>query len=137
MKKQKKALENIEKEEKEKIELFYQKLNIPAAEYTNIDFLLFKIHSTRTFNFMSGKHKVRDKQVDFDFIANEGYTFTDRSIHNIQGFRGTETTFGIHIGNEEFANRRIVVADYPYDLISGNSLLFLYTHLIEFKTQEM
>ena len=77
---------------------------------------------------MSGKHKIRDNKVDFDFIANEGYTFPD-----ILGFRGTETPFGIRIGNEESAKRRIVVADYPYDWISGNSLNFVYTDLIEYQ----
>ena len=77
---------------------------------------------------MSGKHKIRDNKVDFDFIANEGYTFPD-----ILGFRGTETPFGIRIGNEEFAKRLIVVADYPYDWISANSLLFVYTDLIEYQ----
>ena len=82
---------------------------------------------------MSGKHKVRDNKVDFDFVANEGYTFPDRIIPNILGFRGTETLLGIHIGNEEFAKRRIVVADYPYDLISGINLIFLYTDLIEYQ----
>ena len=119
-----KAVENNEKEETEKVLLFYQKLNIPAAEYTSINFLLLKLHSTRTFNVMTGKHKVRDNKVDFDFVANEGYTFPDRNIPNILGFRGTETPFGIHIGNEEFAKRRIVVADDPYDLISGINLIF-------------
>ena len=56
---EKKAVENNEKEEKEKVLLFYQKLSVPAAEYTSINFLLFKLHSTRTFNVTSGKHKVR------------------------------------------------------------------------------
>ena len=75
---------------------------------------------------MYGKHKVRDKKSDFDFIANEGYTFPDRNIPNILGFRGTETRFGIHIGNEEIAKSQTVVSGYPYDLISGFSF-FLYT----------
>ena len=39
---EKKAVENDGKEEKEEVFLFYQKLNIPAAEYTSINFLLFK-----------------------------------------------------------------------------------------------
>ena len=82
---------------------------------------------------MSGKHQVRHNKIDFDFIANEGYTFPDRNIPNILGFRGTETPFGIHIGNEEFAKRRTVVADYPYDLISGINLIFVYTDLIEYQ----
>ena len=98
-----------------------------------MNFLLFKLHSTRTFNFMSGKHKIRDNKVDFDFVANEGYTFPDRNIPNIIGFRGTQTPFSIHIGNEDLAKRRIVVAEYPYDLISGNNLIFVYTDLIEYQ----
>ena len=83
--------------------LFHPKLKTPAAEYTSINFLLFKLDSTRTFIVMSGKHKVRVDKVDFDFIANEVYTFPDRNIPNTPGFRGTETLFGIHIGNEEIA----------------------------------
>ena len=82
---------------------------------------------------MSGKHKVRDIKVDFDFIANEGYTFPDRNIPNILSFRGTETPFGINIGNGESAKRRTVVAICPYDLISGISLIFVYTDLIEYQ----
>ena len=82
---------------------------------------------------MSGKHKVRDNKVDFDFIANEGYTFPDTNIPNILGFRGTETPFGINIGNGESAKRRIVVAIYPYGLISGISLISVYTDLIEYQ----
>ena len=82
---------------------------------------------------MSGKHKVRDNKNDFDFVANKGYTFPDRNIPNILCFRGTETFFGIHIGNEEFAKRQIVVADYPYDLISGINVIFIYTDLIEYQ----
>ena len=74
-----------------------------------------------------------DNKVDFDFVANEDYTFPDRNIPNVLGFRGTETPFGIHIGNEEFAKCRIVVADYPYDLISGINLIFVYTDLIEYQ----
>ena len=82
---------------------------------------------------MSENHQVRDNNVNSDFVANEGYTFPDRNIANILGFRGTETLFGIHIGNEEFAKRRIVVADYPYDLISGINLIFVYIDLIEYQ----
>ena len=79
---------------------------------------------------MSGKQKISDNKVYFDFIANESYIFPDRKIPNILGFRGTETPFGIQIRNGDFAKCWIVVADYPYYLISGSSLIFVYTDLI-------
>ena len=53
---------------------------------------------------MSGKHQVRGLNVDFDYVANEGYTFPDRNIPNILGFRGTETAFGIHKDTRNLQN---------------------------------
>ena len=43
----------------------------------------------------------------------------------------TEALFGIHIGNEGFAESRRVSGDLPIDPISGKTLVFAFTDLNE------
>ena len=133
-------LDEIDEEKAEEIEIdsepvvpYYQKLKIRPSMYSHINNLLFEMRSKVNLLTEDGKHRSTENGLEIKFDAYAGYTFHNRNIPNLLGFKGKETAFGIHIGNEDILNSRWVVNDFPVDLISGISLILVYTDLIEYQ----
>jgi len=130
--------ENLEIDEEkendpEPVVPYYQKLKIRPAMYSTINSLLFELRSKVNVLSEDGKHRNTERGLEIKFDAYAGFTFPTRNIPNLLGFKGKETAFGIHIGNEDIPNSRWVVNDFPEDLISGISLILVYTDLIEYQ----
>ena len=136
-------LDEIDEEKAEEIEIdsepvapYYQKLKIRPSMYSHINNLLFEMRSkVNLLNLLTedGKHRSTENGLEIKFDAYAGYTFPNRNIPNLLGFKGKETAFGIHIGNEDILNSRWVVNDFPVDLIYGIRLILVYTDLIEYQ----
>ena len=77
------------------------------------------------------------------FGKNEGITFPDEEIPSILGFEGIKDGSGTHIGYkmiDSFDNlalgdgeAKAFVADYPFDLLAGKQLIFVYSNIIEYQ----
>ena len=133
-KNEKNVTENInDKADSEPVVPFYQKLWIRPSVYSQLGFLLFELRSKVDPLADDGKHRTTEKGLEIKFEEYAGYTFPNRNIPNILGFQGKETPFGIHIGNEDIPNSRWIAGDFPFDLISGISLILVYTDLIEYQ----
>ena len=133
-------LDEIDEEKAEEIEIdsepvvpYYQKLKIRPSMYSHINNLLFEMRSKVNLLTEDGKHRSTENGLEIKFDAYAGYNFPNRNIPNLLGFKGKETAFGIHIGNEDILNSRWVVNDFPVDLISSISLILVYTDLIEYQ----
>ena len=101
--------------------------------YSHINKLLFKMRSKVNLLTEDGKHRSTKNGLEIKFDAYAGYTFPNRNIPNLLVFKGKETAFGIHKGNEDILNSRWVVKDFLVDLISGINLILVYTDLIEYQ----
>ena len=101
--------------------------------YSHINNLLFEMRSKVNLLTEDGKHRSTENCLGIKFVAYAGYTFPNRNIPNLLGFKGKETAFGINIGNEDILNSRWVVNDFPVDLISGITPILVYTDLIEYQ----
>ena len=125
----------VEIEETKGVLMYYQKIKMKPGQYRKISNVLFALYSKASWNMLQdGAYRtLEDGRVEFEFNANSGFTFPNRNIPNILGFRGRGTTFGIHVGNGDFRESRRVSGDFPNDLISGITLILAYTDLIEYQ----
>ena len=106
-----------------------------AGQYTKISNVIFALSSKLSWNMLQegASRTLEDGRVELEFKAKAGFTCPNRNIPDNLGFRGRKTTFGIHIGNDDFGGSRRVSGDFPNDLISGVTVTFLYTDLIEYQ----
>ena len=77
------------------------------------------------------------------FVKNEGITFPDEEIPSILGFGGIKDGSGTHNGykmidsfdNLAMSDREAeaFVADYPFDLLAGKQMIFVFSDIIEYQ----
>ena len=78
------------------------------------------------------------------FGKNKGITFPDKEITSILGFKGIQDGSGTHIGCKmlEYSENLLMkdddetkayVAHYPFDILAGKQLIFVYTDIIEYQ----
>ena len=70
---------------------YYQKLKIRPSMYSHINTLLFEMRSKVNLLTEDGKHKSTENGLKIKFDAYAGYTFPNRNIPNLLGFKGEET----------------------------------------------
>ena len=114
---------------------------INTGSYENLEHLIKAIKTaTGLTKFSHQYNKITGVLVLF-FGKNEGITFPDEEIPSILGFEGIKDGSGTHIGYkmiDSFDNlalgdeeAKTFVADYPFDLLAGKQLIFVYSNIIE------
>ena len=116
---------------------------INTGSYENLEHLIKAIKTaTGLTKFSHQYNKITGVLVLF-FGKNEGITFPDEEIPSILGFEGIKDGSGTHIGYkmiDSFDNlalgdgeAKAFVADYPFDLLAGKQLIFVYSNIIEYQ----
>ena len=114
-----------------------------AGSYENLEHLIKAIKTaTGLTKFSHHYNKISGVLVLF-FGKNERITFPDEEIPNILGFGGVKDGSGTHIGYkmiDSFDNlamsdgeAKAFVADYPFGLLEGKQLIFVYCNIIEYQ----
>ena len=125
--------------EEENIVPWYQKFWFRSGENPTLSSLMYTLReSCKADNLTDGwlfqtDEALAQSKMELQFQAYAGWTFRDRNIPNILGFRGVETTIGNHIGNDGISKYRKFAGDFPVDLIYGITLIFVYMDLIEYQ----
>ena len=116
---------------------------INARSYENLEHLIKAIKTaTGLTNFSHQYNKITGVLLLF-FGKNEGITFPDGEILRIMGFGGIKDGSGTHFGYkmiDYFDNlamsdgeAKAFVADYPFDLLAGKQLIFVYNNIIDYQ----
>ena len=115
---------------------------INAGSYENLEHLIKAIKTaTGLTNFSHQYNKITILVLFFG--RNEGITFPDEEILRTLCFGGIKDGSGAHFGHkmiDSFDNlamndreAKAFVADYPFDLLAGKQLIFVYNNIIEYQ----
>ena len=94
---------------------------------------LRRIAQFKQFDFTFDK--ITHKLV-LQFGANEGFSFENKKIPSIFGFKGIEDTSHegyIHIGYKSHKTLKRHQSDFPVDITCGSQLIFVYIDVIEYQ----
>ena len=118
-------------------------VSIGNGSYENVEDLLKNVkESTGLPHFSYQFDKVLGILVLY-FGKNEGITFSDKEIQSILGFEGIPDGSGFHIGYKMLYSFQMLSmteedlepykGDYPFDLLAGKQLIFVYTDIVEYQ----
>ena len=120
-----------------------QTLLINAGSYENLENLMKTIKAATGLNKISHQYNKITGGLVLFFGKNEGITFPDKEIPSFLGFGGIKDDSSTHIGYriiDSFNNfaksdgeAKAFVADYPFDLLAGKQLIFVYSNIIEYQ----
>ena len=111
--------------------------------YRNVDEIMETLQDLTNVSLDWGIHPTNGK-LSITFRSREGFSFPNREIPDILGFKGMKDNFGatqngVHIGykqlyasddREEFT----LHGDYSADITAGRHVMFVYINVIEYQT---
>ena len=116
---------------------------INAGSYENLEHLMKAIRTATGLTKLSHQYNKITGVLVFFFGKNEGITFLDEDIPSILGFGVIKDGAGTHICSkmiDSFDNlamcnveAKAFVAAYPFDLLAGRQLIFVYNIRIEYQ----
>ena len=116
---------------------------INTGSYENLEHLIKTIKTATGLTKFSHQYNKITGVLVLVFGKNEGITFPDEEIPSILGFEGIKDGSSTHIGYkmiDSFDNlalgdgeTKAFVADYPFDLLAGKQLIFVYSNIIEYQ----
>ena len=116
---------------------------INAGRYENFEHLIKTIQTVTGLTKFSHQYNKITDVLRLLFGKNEGITFPDEEIPRILGFGGIKYGSGTHVGYkmiDSFDNlamcegeEKAFVTDYPFNLVAGKQLIFVYSNIIEYQ----
>ena len=118
-------------------------VSIGIGSYENIEHLLRNIRESIGLPHFSYQFDKVAGILVLNFGKNEGITFPDTEIQSILGYEGMADGSGFHIGYKMLDSFQMFSmseedlepnkGDYPFDLLAGKQLIFVYTDVVEYQ----
>ena len=109
---------------------------IRKSIYSSLDQLMDELGRIAQFKqFYFTFDKITHKLV-LQFGANEGFSFENKEIPNILGFKGIKDNSHdgyIHIGYKSHKTLNRHQSDFPVDINCGSQIIFVYIDVIEYQ----